>query len=33
MLHGVKPGALSEHPPGEDPMLLAGELDFIDLDE
>jgi hypothetical protein len=33
MLDGVKPGALGEHPAGEDPLLLAGELDLVHLDE
>jgi hypothetical protein len=33
MLHGVKAGALGEHPAGEDPGLLARELDLVDLDE
>lgn len=29
----MKPGALGEHPTGEDALLLAGELDLIHLDE
>jgi hypothetical protein len=33
MLHGVKPGALGEHPAGEDALLLARELDLVHLDE
>jgi len=33
MLDGVKPGALGEHPAGEDPLLLARQLDLVDLDE
>jgi hypothetical protein len=33
MLHGMKPRALGEHPPGEDAVLLAGERDLIHFDE
>ncbi len=33
MLDGVKAGALGEHPPREDALDLAGELDLVDLDE
>jgi hypothetical protein len=33
MLYRVEPGALSEHPPGKDPLLLAVELDLVHLDE
>jgi hypothetical protein len=33
MLHGVKSGALGEHPPGKDAKLLARERDLIDFDE
>jgi hypothetical protein len=29
----VKPGALGEHPAGEDPLLLARELDLVHFDE
>ena len=29
----MKPGALGEHPAGEDAVLLAGELDLVHLDE
>jgi hypothetical protein len=33
VLHGVKAGALGEHPAGEDAVLLARELDLVDLHE
>jgi hypothetical protein len=33
VLDGVKAGALGEHPPGKDPLHLAGELHLIHLDE
>jgi hypothetical protein len=33
VLDRVKPGALGEHPAGEEPLLLAGELHLVDLDE
>ena len=33
MLHGVKAGAVGEHPTGEDPLDVAVELDLVDLDE
>jgi hypothetical protein len=33
VLDGVKAGALGEHPPREDALDLAGELDLVDLDE
>jgi hypothetical protein len=33
MLHGVKAGAIGEHPTGEDPLDVAVELDLVDLDE
>jgi hypothetical protein len=33
MLHGVKAGALGEHPAREDPLLLAVELHLVHLDE
>lgn len=33
MLHGVKAGAIGEHPAGEDTLDLSGELDLVNLDE
>jgi len=33
VLHGVKAGALGEHPPGEDALDLARELGLVDLDK
>jgi len=33
MLDGVKPWALGEHPAGKDPLLLARQLNLVDLDE
>jgi len=33
VLHGVKAGALGEHPAGEDALHLAGELHLVDLNE
>jgi hypothetical protein len=33
MLHGVKAGALSEHPPGKDTLDLAVQLDLVHLHE
>jgi hypothetical protein len=33
VLHGVKAGAVGEHPTGEDPLDVAVELDLVDLDE
>lgn len=33
MLHGVKAGAVGEHPAGEDALHLAGELDLVHFDE
>jgi len=33
MLHGVKAGAVGEHPTGKDPLDVAVELDLVDLDE
>ncbi len=33
MLDGIEPGALCEHPAGEDPLLLALEHHLVDLDE
>lgn len=33
MLHGVKPWALGKHPAGENPLLLARELDLVHFDE
>jgi hypothetical protein len=33
VLDCVKPGALGEHPAGEDPLNLAGELDLVHFDK
>jgi len=33
MLHGVKPGAVGEHPTGKDALNVAVELDLVHLDE
>jgi hypothetical protein len=33
VLDGVKTGAFGEHPPGEDTLHVAGQLDLIHLDE
>ena len=33
MLHGVKAGAIGEHPAGKDALDLSGELDLVNLDE
>jgi len=33
VLHGVKAGAIGEHPAGKDALDLSGELDLVNLDE
>jgi len=33
VLDRVKAGAFGEHPAGEDPLHLAGELHLVDLDK
>jgi hypothetical protein len=33
MLHGVKAGAVGEHPTGKDAMHVAGQRHLVDFDE